>query len=203
MRFFTKMFRGDGASDESRICEQLVPYFRAMGATKRNAITMAGELVEKAKQRCVADGSIRQAPKAGDRLLSLTSSDDALRAMVEAARADGATDEDLRWWWNMPALMRAVLMEQDNLGRTATWLGFIEEGASPEVAAVRTNKIHPRYGDPMSEEGEDRPLPIELKRSVVEFVERRTMNPQKFRRLIDRYSSFNALIRTGVRKSKI
>ena len=86
--------------------------------------------------------------------------------MLLEARKEGATDDDIRQYWNLHELERRMVDFVVNENNTAMVLMLIKEGHTPEEATVEVRKRVPIYGRPKDVPklvGDDKPLPIELK----------------------------------------
>ena len=203
MGIFSQFFGNDRSPDEERLFQQMVAMHQSMGASRGEAKEMAADMLQRAKQQIIADGSATQPPNAGDVALERAKTDERMKAEFQKLYDEGVTNDDIRWWWNMSALERALIQETDKIGRTASWLRWIESGLTPDEATERTNRIHPRFGVPASEEGPGRPLPVELKLRITDFCERWQKKPVAFKEKIDKYANFNALVRAAIRNGKL
>jgi hypothetical protein len=111
-------------------------------------------------------------------------------------RSEGVVDDDIRVWWNLHPLERIMSHHFDNVNRMAAFISLLREGLDSPEAARRTKQIHAVYGDPSESTDADRPLPIELKPRVTEYIEKHYASPADLRAKITRFSSFNALVRS-------
>lgn len=186
-------------SPEAQLVEQYAMGFQASGHSPHEAETMARNMVAQAKQEVAQRGWSNQPPNYGDLLLQQESSNASIHAALEAIRAEGVRDEDIRWWWNMSPLERVMIQKADELNRTAGFIEALKQGLDGEQAAKRVFAFHPKFGDVADGEGDDRPIPIELKRRIVEFTERHYNSPDLMRRKTEQATSFNALIRAEIR----
>ena len=137
------------------------------------------------------------------------SPDEKTRTMLSAKRKEGVTDEDIRWAWNMPDLERRLMLKEDDdeNSRIALFMHHLDQGHSPEEAAVRVKKFHPMYGDPndtSKSSGDDRPLPFELKDRINRYIEMRSQQgADSFKTDLEATSSFNALVRLEIRNGNL
>lgn len=137
----------------------------------------------------------------GDALLEAADKGDRVAAaQVVAYRAEGATDEDIRSWWNLSSSERQAVLDTDETSRLALFIHLVEEQSlDPEMASQEIFKVHARYGDPQDAtfcSGEDRPLPIVLKDRVNRYVESRMNDLQAYKNELEASTSFNAHIRS-------
>jgi hypothetical protein len=144
----------------------------------------------------------------GDRLLERELVDDRVKALLERKRAEGVTDHDLRWWWNMSHLERALMAKLDELNRHLLLRQFIEEeDLGPEEAARKLRTFDPLFGE--ADESptcppDDRPLPYELKERVRRYVQRRSiLDAAALTRDIEDSSSFNHLVRKELNRGTL
>lgn len=143
---------------------------------------MARDMVTQAKQEVAQRGWSDHPPNFGDLLLQQESSNAKIHATLEALRAEGVRDDDIRWWWNMNPLERVMIEKADELNRTTAFVEALKEGLDGEQAAEKVFGIHPRFGNPNEGDGDDRPIPIELKGRIVEFIERHYDTPGLMRK---------------------
>jgi DNA invertase Pin-like site-specific DNA recombinase len=73
-----------------------------------------------------------------------------------------------------------------------------------EDATAKVFQLHPKYGDPTTGEGHDRPLPPELKRRIMDYVERQyRADRNRFGERLRSETSFNALVRNEIRAGNL
>lgn len=157
-------------------------------------------------------------PSYGDELLAkATGGDPESYRMVSERRAEGVTDDDIRWYWNMDEYERRADAKLEELDRMAFMLeGFDlasrgNKRASNEDLAQAGNAhvrracpIYGHPGDTRNASGEDRPLFPELKRRVDQYRQRRrSLDLPALARDLERSSSFNALIREDLRAGRL
>ena len=170
----------------------------ATGFTNGQAKEIVGLLLSVAKKK--ADTSI---PRFGDRLLELEATDSAARETISKKRAEGVTDADIRWWWNLDRLERGMMTAFDDWMRMAAYKKYRAEGLAEEAAATKLCKSFPIFGDPDSPglaTGDDRPLPFELKDRINQWAERHV---SQIASSIQSASSMNALIRSHIRAGNL
>ena len=166
---------------------------------------VAKEWVQMARQQAEQDGTLELDYDAYMRFANAVPE---ARKRLAAKREDGVTDEDLKLWWGFHDLERRMIAIEDNVSRTAFFLGKREAGLSAERAAEEMRKAKPIYGDPTDTEqtkGDDRPLPDELKDRVNRWSMKQfsTLDPDAIQKFATGYSSFNALIRSEIRAGHI
>lgn len=136
---------------------------------------------------------LRRRPRAstgeGNALLSAAHrGDPAAIAKVAAYRAEGATDADIRSWWNLSRVERQAILADDERARLAHFIHLVDETGDADLAGKRVFKMHPRYGDPEDTtlgSGDDRPLPIVLKDRVNRYIERRMSDGHAFKQELE------------------
>jgi hypothetical protein len=205
MGFFESLFgQRREESVESRLVGEMAASFQVMmGSSAAEASEKAREMLAQAKQEVSRRGWSAQCPNYGDWLLQQETLNPKLRSMLEALRKEGVRNEDIRSWWNAPALERVVIELSDEMLRGASFIGHMRKGLNPQQAAEQMWKVHPKFGDPEQGQGEDRPIPIELKDRIIAFMERQYSRPDLMREKMDRMSSFNALVREEIRKGTL
>jgi hypothetical protein len=95
----------------------------------------------------------------------------------------------------MPPLERVLLMKSDEMNRIAPYIACRRSGLDEQQATQHVRKTHPFFGDPREGDGDDRPLPIELKRRIVEYQERCGDLMERLKEV----TSFNAFVRGEIR----
>ena len=193
-----------------------------MGTPEGEANEMAQGMLDKIIAEAKAEGTYDIPRGLGDALLGLNEppSDriadwvDEKRMELPRLRQEGVTDDDIRIWWNMTSVEQRFAIEQDNQGHLAYIMWAISEGHASgptneetlDEAAELLRKSHPLYGDPddtRNTTGDDRPLPYELKDRVNRYVVRRAVDPDAYKREVDRSSTFNALVRQEIRAGSL
>lgn len=206
MGIFSNLF-GASSDIEKQLEEQYVPMFQAMGMSSEQAKSTFQDMIKQAKKESEKDGTSALPQNFGDILLDKESTDDKIKSMLAKRRKEGATDEDIRWWWNMHELERKMMLNFDDMSRLSLLINLREEGLGEEEAAKEVRKFHPIYGDPEDTthtSGDDRPLPEELKDRINIYIEKRaTTDPKQYKDEMEKSSTFNALIRKEIRKGNI
>jgi hypothetical protein len=76
--------------------------------------------------------------------LAAARTEPAIRAKLEAKRADGVTDQDIRWWWNLHDLERRMMLLDDDNSRLAFILDKTEhQGLTAEQAVAELRRFMP------------------------------------------------------------
>lgn len=194
----------------SGIEQQLVDiYAQMLGAkfgSNREGRKIAEEWLDQARAQAEAEGTLDLSDFA-DTYLAKAVSNAELRAKLEAKRADGVTDEDIRWWWNLHDLERRMMALDDDNSRLAFIMQKTEEqGLTVEQAVAELRGFMPLYGDPTDTRhttGNDRPLPYELKDRVNRWMQTKMPDPERFRRQLAQATSYNALVRAELRAGRV
>lgn len=143
----------------------------------------------------------------GDILLEKEKSSGNVNENFENKRKEGVRNEDIRWWFNLSDIERMMMMKVDEFHRLALFIKVVkEEGKTDEEASAVVRKHHPMYGDLKDEthgSGDDRPLPLELKDRISIYVEKQGVDNTAFKKQLDSFSTFNALIRKEIRDGNI
>jgi hypothetical protein len=182
-------------------------YQTMMGITLKEArsnfaeeLACVKDIIAKRGEYVVPDGY-------GSFLISNRHNDPKIGAHLAKIEAEGVRESDVLWFWNMSNLERLFYMRTFECCVGACWFGACERGMTSEQARAQTRKVHPFHGDPDDTSvasGEDRPVPVELRDRIALFIERRAReDPEQFRALMDRSSSFNAIIRRAIRAGRL
>ncbi len=166
---------------------------------------MAGNLLDEAIKE---SKKINISPNAGDLILEKEKNDENTRRVLEKKRREGMRDEDIRWWWNLNGVERMMMLKVDEFYRMALHIKCREEdGMSVEQAAEQIRRSHPIFGNPEDAthtQGDDRPIPEELKGRINIYIEKRMKSdPEKFKAEIKQSTTFNALIRKAICAGKL
>ncbi len=179
------------------------------GMTQKQARVSVREAIALCKAQSIKEGTASLPNDYGDLLLKATESGDPdSKTIVDKARNEGATDDDIREYWNLPDLMRRMVHWSENVFRVSFTMGQWDHDLSKNEAAIQIRKAFPMYGDPADvhvTSGEDRPLPQEL-RGRVDRWRMRIINERGGDRLkaqLEKYSSFNALVREEIRRGNL
>ncbi len=193
---------------EKKLEDKYVPKLQAIGMLPLQAKSAFSDLLRKAKEESLEEGTSNLPENFGDMLLEKESRDGKIRSWLAMKRNEGVTDADFRNWWNRHDLERRISLEVDDLSRSNQFLKLKEEGSlSEEDAGKRLDSFFPTYGDPNEPSlttGDDRPLPYELKDRVDRYLEKKAQtNPERWKREVERSSTLNALIRKEIKRGNI
>jgi len=197
MGFFSKY-----NDKERELLDLYTQEFQKMGIPEpsRMAEGLLDEAIKEAKK-------IELPPNAGDKILEKEKNDEKTHQVLEKKRREGVRDEDIKWWWNLDDVERTMMLKVDEFHRLTLHIKCREDGLSLEQTAEQVRKHHPIYGNPEDvahTQGEDRPIPEELKDRInIYVIKRFTENPEKFKKEMERFSTFNALIRKEVRSGNL
>jgi hypothetical protein len=147
-------------------------------------------------------------PEFGDALLKQELCDEAVKRELDKKRDDGVIDDEIRKWWSLPDIERRLLLKLDEANRVALFLKLTTfDKMSRDDASKTVIKYHPVYGDPEDTsqwDGEDRPLPPELRERVNFYAEKvATLTSEEQQSLLDSFSSLNARIRHEIKEGKL
>ena len=207
MGIFSKLF-GSSSDIEKQLEALYVPMFQTMkGMTLTQAKSTFRDMIKKAKEESLKEGTSKFPQNFGDTLLEKESTNPHFKSMLAKKRSEGVRDEDIRWWWNMHDLERRIMVEVDNWSSFALFLKLKEDGLNEHEAGKRVKESRPIFGDPgdtSTSTGEDRPLSFELKDRINLYIQKRSQtDPEKFKNEIAKSSSFNALIRKEIKNGKV
>lgn len=211
---------------EKQLLEHYIQLFSAMGLpdAKKTAKDMLDKAISESKER----KSYYLPSNFGDIILENEKAENPtveklaefFRKTLPAKRAEGARDEDVRWWWNLNDIERRMMLKVDDFHRLALFINAIKNSKSPdkEKAGEEAGKMvweaHPMYTEidpsikpekaPPGLTKEDYCLPIELKDRINVYVEKRGKDdPEGFKKDIEASSTFNALVRKEIKAGKI
>jgi hypothetical protein len=196
-------------SDLERELEaQYVHTLHLMGLPPPEARRAFWQLLNEIKEESLRTGAATLSKDFGDRLLERELADDRVKALLAEKRAEGVTDQDIRWWWNMSHLERALMAKLDELNRHLLLRQFIEEeNLSPQDAAKKLRTYDPLFGEAdnaRTDSPDDQPLPYEIKERVRRYVQRRSiLDATALTRDIKDSSSFNHLVRKELKRGNL
>ncbi|HWR20466.1 MAG TPA: hypothetical protein VN444_01245 [Verrucomicrobiae bacterium] len=207
MGFLSDLFSRQ-SDDERQLEATHARMFQSMmGLSASEARRIARDMIHDAKEELKRSEAPDMAQDIGDQMLQRESTDPSVQEQLAKKRQEGVTDADIRWWWNLPALERVLIEKVDGLERYTICLKWSGEGHTPGQAAATLRKLHPMYGDPADTSettGDDRPLPYELRNRVNSYIQKRSQDdPLAYKKDIAHSSTFNALVRRGIRSGQI
>ena len=143
----------------------------------------------------------------GSFLINNRHSNPKIEAHLAKIETEGVREADILWLWNMSNLERLFMIRTTECIVGAKWLELRQQGMTADQAQHRSRQLNPVFGDPDDgsiASGVDRPLPVELKDRINIFIERRHREDSpKFRALMDRSSSFNAIVRMAIKNNLV
>lgn len=163
------------------------------------------DAIKGCKEEAMREGTADWPENVGDLLLEVAKAEHVkYRKIVEKARKEGATDEDIREFWNLNDLQRRMVLWSENVFRYSSFLSFRDDGLSADEAMSRVRKMFPMYGDPEDTShtsGDDRPLPQELRGRVDKYRER--VGAIVIKSKAEKFTTYNAFIRNEIRLGKL
>ena len=193
---------------ERKLEAQYVHSLHLMGLPTPEARRAFWQFLNEIKEESLKTGAATLPKDFGDRLLEREPLDHRVKALLEKKRAEGVKDYDIRWWWNMSHLERALMAKLDELNRHLLLRQFIEEDdLSPEEATKKLRTYDPLFGEAdeaQTGSPDDQPLPYELKERVRSYVQRRSiLDAAALTRDIEDSSSFNHLVRKELKRGNL
>lgn len=202
MNLLSNLF-GTSNSRREELVTEYARVFEALGLSQYESLDTAREMVSAAEREVAQRGCSNQPENYGDWLLQHELTDPQIHTSLQELRAEGVRDDDIRWWWNMSALERVLMERADEFSRMSAFLASLEQGMDGDSAVRCVFAVQAKFGNPAHGDGEDRPIPIELKRRIIDFTERHYNLPNDMRRKVQAATSFNALIRAEIRAGNL
>jgi len=199
----------DWAEVEKRLEPEYVSFFQeSMSMPEEVAREIFKSFAQELKEAAQRDGTDRLPESFGAILLEREQTDEEVRAAFAPKRAEGVTDEDITFWWNMHDLERRLICKVDEMNRILLFDKLVQgNGVAEPEAARMVAKRFPVYGDPehlVLGTEDDRPLPYEMKWRVNRHIMERTQtDPEKFQEEVEASTSLNALLRRAVRRGEL
>jgi len=231
MGFFSKLVGAasvwsDEKLAEKQLKERYVPIIINWGFPLSEAEKMFAKFLQEIKKEAQAAGTINLPINYGDILLEKEPTDAWTQNFLAPVRRESARDEDIREWWNQHDLGRRMMLKLDEHYRGVSitiWLkkhhpdlGQIynkDREAFERImdqAVVQMRKTFVIYGEPKDTkmvQGDDRPLPPELKFRVNDYIARRNYgamsDPDQYKQDCEQSTTFNALIRREIRQGRL
>jgi len=194
---------------EKRLEPEYVSFFQeSMGMPVEVAREVFKAFAEDQKEAALREGTDRLPESFGDILLEREQTDEQVRAAFAPKRAEGVSDEDIAFWWNMHDLERRMICKVDEMNRVLLFEKLVQGEGITELEAARAVARHfPVYGDPahlVLETEDDRPLPFELKWRVNRYIAEKTKtDPEGFAKEAESATSLNALLRKAIRQNEL
>jgi predicted RNase H-like HicB family nuclease len=187
------------------------------GMTLEHARSEVKKAIELCKEQAIKEGTNVLPDNYGDLLIQAAESGEPkAKKIVDTAHKEGATDEDIREFWNLNDLQRRIVLWSENIHRVAMassllkplWeSGNLSKDAEEKVAA-KVRKTFPMYGDPDNTRvtsGDNRPLPHELRGRIdrwrIKLITEQ--GEQMIKEKLNSYSTFNAFVRDEIRKGSL
>lgn len=214
MSIFSKWFKYSQSDIEKELEEMYSQMLSQLptGMTLELARREVRKAIELCKEQAIKEDTVDLLNNYGDLLIRAAGSGDLnAKKIVDKAHKEGATDEDIREFWNLNDLQRRMVMWSENVHRVAMVSSLWKPGLSEdeeEKAAAKLRKTFPMYGNPDNTRvtsGDDRPLPHEL-RGRVDRWRIKMINEdseEKIKEKLNKYSTFNAMVRDEIRKGNI
>lgn len=193
------------SSIDKRLEREFVPMLQTtMGLPPSEARKKFHEMLSRTKQAAHAEGTTALPERYGDLMLQQEPSHENVKALLAKARKDGATDADIRHWWNMHDLERRMIMELDALVRMSRYVSLRQKGMQADEATLLLKQFHAHYGDPDDSKfdaGDDRLLPYELRDRIKRWNSKQANASGNLN--LGELRTFNALVRREIRQGNI
>jgi len=205
-RIIGRAFRSRQSRLEKQLLRAYADVFRRTGMPWKEARRQARRGIGFCKEAARREGTAGTPRNLGDALIqgAREGRADCLRA-VQIARQEGATDADIRRWWNSSDLERRMICWAENLAvRLPMFATARRFGLSDEEATDKVRRMFPLYGDPEDRRygsGDDRPLPHELRHRIERY--RKARSVAELREKLKGHSSYNALVRAEIRNGNL
>lgn len=175
------------------------------GWTLEQARQEVKKAIEMCKEEAIKEGTANLPDNFGAYVIQAAESGERkCKRMVEKARQEGATDEDIREFLNLNDLQRRMVVWSEMMFRYSYYLSCIEKGLTADDAMTEIRKTFPMYGDPdntLNTSGDDRLLPQELRGRIDAYREK--MGTVYIKDRMKEYTSYNAFIRDEIRKGNL
>jgi len=177
--------------------------------SKFDASNQVKKMIKMAKLVSKNKGTCNLPRNYGDLLLEQEKVNKDYKILLEKARNGGASDDDIREWWDSNDLERQVARGFSTQFNAMGWIIERDKGLNDEQAGINLRKAMPVYGNPDDLsilKGDDRPLPYELLFRIDRYLKRVLMTDDKKIGYLNKkelFSSFNAFIRNEIREGNI
>ena len=202
MGFFSKLF---AQKTNDPMVLQVIERYKSRGLNEEKAQKKAIETVNSCRQECERLGTSKYS-NIGKKVFELVKDDPDLARFVEKARIDGATDEDIVYWWSASDIERAIVQRLDEEYKMAALITYLDQGLTQEKAIEKVKKYHPIYGYADNDSDSKRPIPPELKARIDNFIAdmgSSILMRDYFKRMIDKSDNFNELVRKLISEKKL
>lgn len=207
MSLFSRLFRGRQSAIERELHEMYVQMLcMVAGYSPADAEQAVSEAIAMCKQQGAAEGTADLPEDFGDRMIDAARmGEPKSQRIVEKARREGATDDDIKEWWNLPDLSRRMVLWSENIFRYSVFLhAKNDDGLSADDAPARVHKTFPIYGDPQDTSklsGDNRPLPHELRGRIDSY--KQVHDAEYIADQVKNFSSYNAFVRHAIQNGLI
>lgn len=210
---------GISSTEAKRLCLVMgmphPPNDSMTGISSAEAKKMAEDTLDRAIKESKKRGTYYLPQNLGDIILGDAGSDNStikkivgvIRQKLPEIKKEGVRDEDVRWWWNLNDIERHMMSKEDENARMALFIDRRLKGDLLDKVGEKVRKFHPMYGEPDDTSlttGDDKPLPIELKNRINNYIQKRMDdNSEKYKNDIEQSSTFNALIRKEIKAGNL
>jgi len=136
------------------------------------------------------------------------------RRILPQERAEGVTDGDIRWWWNLNDVERQMMLSVDDFHFLSLFIREMKSGKTEEESGRAVWEARPIYTNgnpdtkperaPFELKREDFPLPMELKDRVNRYIKKIAKeDSEKIKQELRAFSTFNAFIRSEIKHGKL
>ena len=141
----------------------------------------------------------------GEEILANEKTSARLRDELAERRSDGVTDQDILWWHNMSLLEKGMILQDDLYNYLLFHHRKVDEGFSEDESEGLLPKHFVIYRDESNRlQGDDRPLPIELKDRINRYlISQGHSDAVGLRQRVEQASSMNAFIRQEMAVGKL
>lgn len=206
---------------EQRLLKELLILFKGKGMDNEDAKEMSKKLLDDSIKESKETGLYDLPLNFGDIILGNASANDInverlaeiIRKSLPQKKDEGVQNEDVRLYWNLPNVERVLANKEDDFHKTALSISTFESSTKTsqeeiiEEVVETIKKVHPVYGDSddnSTSDGDDRPLPFELKHRINKHIMKRAKNdPHDYKKEVNQSSTFNAYVRKQIRTGKI
>ncbi len=181
---------------------------KTMECGSEEAIKFFNDILNRAKEISKEGNTANLPINYGDIILKEEMTNKKIKLGLDRKRAEGVTNEDIKWWWNRFDLERSMMLAIDEITKIATVYALIgKNGFNEEEAWNKIPKYCPIFGDPYDSSDSNNkhdPLPFELKNRINVYIEKRnSTNPKQFTKEIDGSPSYNHLLRSEIKNKQI
>jgi hypothetical protein len=128
---------------------------------------------------------------------------------LKSVKSEGATDSDIKSWWNLTEAERASIIKDDMQSRIAVFIDAKTKGLSDKNAMKEVKKTFPIFDIDFYKETEEKeqnqPLPYELKDKINLHMIKLTnrIGLEKLKKEVRKYPTFNAFIKDSMKSDKL